>query len=410
MKLLIYSLNYKPELTGIGKYSGEMAQWLSQQGNSVRVVTSFPYYPQWRILEGYKSGWYSVERAENLQVIRCPLWVPDKPSGIKRLVHLASFAVSSFPVLLKSVFWRPDVVWVVAPAFFCVPGALVASRLSGSKAWIHIQDYEVDAAFDLGVLKGRRLKRFALCVERWFLRRFDRFSTISARMVELGVKKGVPKRDVVLFPNWVDLAAIAPSSGGGSTGSYRSELDIPDHAVVALYSGNMGAKQGLEILSETARILNDEPDIYFIFCGNGAGRLDLERQAGILKNVRFLDLQPVERLGELLCTADIHLLPQRADAADLVMPSKLTGMLASGKAVIATAHGGTEVANVVKDCGLVVPPESPVEFSKAILLLARDEGLRHRLGRAGRDYAERFLDRDSVLRSFAAELKKLSAN
>ncbi|MBS0367641.1 MAG: glycosyltransferase WbuB [Proteobacteria bacterium] len=405
MKLLIYTLNYEPELTGIGKYSGEMARWLSREGNDVRVVTSYPYYPQWRIHDGYESSWYSVEKSGNLQVTRCPLWVPGRPGGVKRLLHLASFAVTSFPVLLRHVFWRPDVVWIVAPAFFCVPGALIASRLSGAQSWVHIQDYEVDAAFDLGVLKGEGLKRLALSIERWFLRRFDRFSTISRRMLEMGVRKGIPERDVVLFPNWVDLAAISPSSEG----AYRRELGIDSRTVVALYSGNMGAKQGLEVLSEAARLLSDDPSICFIFCGNGAGRAELERQAGGLKNVRFLDLQPLERLGELLGTADIHLLPQRADAADLVMPSKLTGMLASGKAVVATAHAGTEVANVVDGCGLVVPPESPIEFSQAIQRLACDEALRRRLGKAGREYAERFLDRDSVLRSFESELKRLIA-
>lgn len=407
MKLLIYTLNYEPELTGIGKYSGEMAHWLSRSGHDVRVVTSYPYYPQWRILDGYDSSWYSVERSPNLQVTRCPLWIPDKPGGIKRLLHLASFALTSFPVLLRHIFWRPDVVWIVAPAFFCVPGALVASRLSGAQSWVHIQDYEVDAAFDLGVLKGEGLKSLALGVERWFLQRFDRFSTISRRMLEMGTRKGVPEQKVVLFPNWVDLAAIAPSSEG--EGTYRQELGIDANTVVALYSGNMGAKQGLEILSEAAGRLSDDPSICFVFCGNGAGRAELERQAGGFKNVRFLDLQPLERLGELLGTADIHLLPQRADAADLVMPSKLTGMLASGKAVVATAHTGTEVANVVEGCGLVVPPESPAEFSQAIQRLARDESLRRRLGKAGREYAERFLDRDSVLGAFESELKRLMA-
>ena len=87
----------------------------------------------------------------------------------------------------------------------------------------------------------------------------------------------------------------------------------------------------------------------------------------------FLPLQPVERLNALLNLADIHVLPQRSDAADLVMPSKLTGMLASGRAVIVTAHKGTELAEVVGDIGCIVPPEDPFALSNAILRMTKDE-------------------------------------
>lgn len=407
MKIVIYTLNYEPELTGIGKYSGEMARWLVAEGHNVRVVTSFPYYPQWRVQDGYSANWYVDESLGGVRLTRCPLWVPKKPGGLKRLVHLASFALTSFPILLRQIFWRPDVIWVVAPAFFCVPGALLASRVLGAKSWVHIQDYEVDAAFDLGLLKGERLKLFALAVERWLLRGFDRFSTISRRMHQLALSKGVAENKAVLFPNWVDLNVITASGNDLSDSGYRVELNIPKSSVVALYSGNMGAKQGLEILAEAASTLRSHDGLYFVFCGNGAGREDLERRAASLPNVRFLDLQPLERLGELLGTADIHLLPQRADAADLVMPSKLTGMLASGKCVVATAYLDTEVAMVVEGRGLVVPPEDSVAFANAILCLAQDKILRDKLGKAGRVYAEQHLDRNSVLRSFEAELKRL---
>jgi colanic acid biosynthesis glycosyl transferase WcaI len=125
-------------------------------------------------------------------------------------------------------------------------------------------------------------------------------------------------------------------------------------------------------------------------------------------NVKFLDLQPLAHLSDLLCMADIHLLPQRADAADLVMPSKLTGMLASGRPVVTTAHKGTELANLVKDCGLVVPPEQSQAFAEAIMKLASDADLRETLGSAGRAYAESYLDKNTILRRFEAELNQLT--
>jgi colanic acid biosynthesis glycosyl transferase WcaI len=176
--------------------------------------------------------------------------------------------------------------------------------------------------------------------------------------------------------------------------------------VIALYSGNMGGKQGLEVLAEVARLCSA---VAFVFCGNGAGRADLVARCQGLPNVRFIDLQPAGRLPDLLATADIHLLPQRADAADLVMPSKLTGMLASARAVLATAHPGTELANVVQTCGLVVPPENPAALAQALHTLAGDPVLREQLGAAGYTYALAHLDREAVLQRFEGDLVALVA-
>lgn len=419
MKLIICTLNFSPELTGIGKYSGEMAEWFAAAGHQVVVVTAPPYYPDWKISNGYSASSYRREisriksvssmsqndyEGEKLVVYRCPLWVPDRPSGLKRLLHLASFAISCFPVMLRQVFWRPDVVWVVAPAFFCAPGAWLTAKLAGVPACLHVQDYEVDAAFNLGLLKGVWLKKLVLWVERWLFARFDIVSTISYRMLDRARDKGVAVDRALLFPNWVDISAIHPGRAGGR---YREELGIAPDKLVALYSGNMGHKQGLEILATAARLQKGNDHLFFVLCGNGAGRAELEVQCAGLTNVLFMDLQPQERLGDLLTMADIHLLPQREDAADLVMPSKLTGMLASGRPVVATACSGTEVARVVDGCGLVVPPGDGQAFSDAIGVLAGDPAQRTRFGLTARNYAEEKLDKEAVLRRFENDLKRL---
>src|SRR6185437_11583549 len=142
----------------------------------------------------------------------------------------------------------------------------------------------------------------------------------------------------------------------------------------------------------------------FVFCGDGAYREQLERGVAGLANITFLPLQPVERLNELLNLADIHLLPQRAGAADLVMPSKLTGMLASGRAVIATAAAGTQIASAVEGHGMVVAPGDVEAMAQAALLLAENAALRNRMGDAARGFAVRELARDPVLLRFEAAL------
>lgn len=415
MKILLYGINFYPEMTGIGKYTSEMAVWLASRGYDVRIITAPPYYPYWKVDMGYSAWRYSVEQHCGIIVWRAPLWVPLLPRGVKRLIHLASFAISSLPLLFRHLFWRPDVIWVVAPALFCAPGAWLTARLAGSRCWLHIQDFEVDAAFEMGMLKGGWLRAFALGIERWLLRRFDRVSSISRRMIEHLHRKGIAEKDVVWFPNWVNTEAIRPlsvkdsASGTARKGgnSYRAELQIAPESIVALYSGNMGDKQGLEILTQSATLTIGRKDLVWVFCGEGVGRGNLERGCTGLANVRFLPLQPAERLNELLNLADIHLLPQRADVADLVMPSKLTGMLATGRPVIATALPGTQVASVCEQCGLVVPTAEARAFADAVLSLADDAAFRLNLGVKARAYAEFHFGHEAILSRFESELQLL---
>ena len=107
MKILVYGINYSPELTGIGKYTGEMVEWLAAQGHEVRVITAPPYYPQWQVGENYSAWRYKREEGA-ATVWRCPLYVPKQPSTLKRLLHLGSFAVSSFFPLMAQRRWKPD--------------------------------------------------------------------------------------------------------------------------------------------------------------------------------------------------------------------------------------------------------------------------------------------------------------
>jgi len=416
LRILIYGLNYAPELTGIGKYTGDMARWLSEQGHDVRVVTAPPYYPAWRIRDDYRGTLYRTERAEGLPVIfRTPLYVPDKPTGLKRLIHLGSFMLGSLPVMLREIFHQPEIVFTVEPTFFGAPIAVLVAQASGAASWLHVQDFEVDAAFDLGLLPSKGfIHSFALELERVFMNAFTRVSSISAKMVERCEAKGVPSAKSVLFPNWVDVEAIHPLS---TPNRFRKELGLQDK-IILLYSGNMGNKQGLELLAPLADAfspegLHTDPRVHFLFCGDGAFRPQLEELVGHLPNVTMLPLQPYVLLNELLNAADIHLLPQRAGAADLVMPSKLTGMLASGRPVIATADQGTQVAHVVDNgiepCGFVVPAEDPEALHAAVAQLAADPELRHQLGASARSYAVHHLGRDEVLRQFERDLTSVAS-
>lgn len=393
-RVLLVSINYWPELTGIGKYTGEMAEWLVRQGFELRVITAPPYYPAWQVDPAYSAWRYRRERVAGVDIRRCPLWVPARPSGLKRILHLASFALTALPLVLwAGLRWRPDEIFVVEPPLFCAPAALLAARLAGGRAWLHVQDFEVDAAFELGILRSARLRRWVLAGERWLMRHFDCVSTISERMLERLEGKGVSAGRRALFPNWVELDRIRPMAYS----PLRQEWGLRDDEVVVLYSGNMGEKQGLEILVEAAQRLRGTLAIRFLLCGDGAARPRLERLAEGLPNVLFKPLQPADRLNDLLNLADVHVLPQRADAADLVLPSKLTNMLASGRPVVATANPGTQVAELLGGCGMVVPPGDAGALAAALAELATAADQRRSLGVAARSMAEQLWDKERLL-------------
>ncbi len=403
MKVLLYGLNHAPEVVGIGRYSGELAQWLAGRGHTVRVITAPPYFPQWRA----SGNRYRRERLGAVEVLRCPLWVPARPNGLTRLLHLASFALSSLPLLLAQRRWRADVVITVAPAFFCAPGALLLGQLCGrqTRSWLHIQDFELDAAFELGMLKGAWIRALAEGGERRTLGRFDRVSTISAAMRKRAIQKGVEPGRAVLLPNWVDLDAIRPQGEEQRlTNPYRRELEIPEGACVLLYSGSMNKKQGLDLLVRAMDLLTDLPDLVWLLAGEGPSKAELATATAGRANVRLLPLQPPERLNDWLNLADIHLLPQRAGAADLVLPSKLLGILASGRPVVASSPAGSELGQLAESAGLRVEPEDAAAFAAAVRRLALEAPRRRELGKAARSLAKRHYGREAVLERLEREL------
>jgi colanic acid biosynthesis glycosyl transferase WcaI len=410
MKILLYGLNFAPEPVGIGKYSGELVAWLVDQGHEVRVITAPPYFPQWRVGLGLPGSWWGYRRQPwaGAEVWRCPLWVPARPSGLTRLLHLASFAASSLVPLLAQLPWRPEVVITVAPAFFCAPAALLLGRLCGRRTlcWLHIQDFELDAAFELGMLKGRLIRRIAEAWERRTLRGFKVVSSISGAMVERAVAKGVDLRKAVLLPNWVDLQAIHPQSAEQrAVNPYRSELGIPEGALVLLYSGSMNKKQGLELLVAVIRQLADLPQLVWVLAGEGPTKAELAAAVVDLPQVRLLPLQPAERMNDWLNMADVHLLPQKGSAADLVLPSKLLGILASGRPVVVSSPASSELGQLAEQGGIRVEPEDATAFAAALQQLVGDPELRRALGQRARLLAEERFGREAVLGRMEAWLE-----
>lgn len=406
MRLLVICINYSPEMISTGLYATGLAEYMAREGVETDVVTALPYYPAWRTFDGWRRPFWKARRSENgVRIVHCPIYVPKVPTGARRVLHYISFALSALPIVLwKGLVRRPDVVMMIAPSMVAAPIALSAAKLGGATSWLHIQDYEVEAAFATGLLSeaswtGRLAKRF----ERWVLGCFDRISSISEPMLDKLREKNIPEGRIYEFRNWANLEKVRPVSG---VSPMKAELGI-ESRYVALYSGNLANKQGLEVIPEMMRHLAHRDDLTIAVCGDGPMRVTLEQISCGLP-IRFYPLQPVEKLSDLLGMADVHLLPQIKGAADLVLPSKLTNMLASGRPVIATTAADTALGRELDGAGVLVSPADPAALAKALDALLDDPKSRADMGRVARKRALERWDMTAILDRLKGELESLS--
>jgi colanic acid biosynthesis glycosyl transferase WcaI len=405
MKFLIVGLNYQPEPTGIAVYTAGLCEALTNKGHGVHVVTAAPYYPHWKTFSGHRGLKWRRSVEAGIHILRCPIYVPLKVTGLARILHYLSFLFSScIPVLWLALRHRPDVIMNVAPTLISALPGLIAAKLIDGKSLIHVQDFEVEAGFATeqmasGSLAARLAMRFGDAV----IRAHDLATSISPAMVAKLNAKLAPRCDAHELRNWSDISAVVPQEAS----RFREKWSIQT-SFVAIYSGSIGRKQGLETLIDAAMLLAHRGDVTFIICGNGPYRAELERKAAGVGNVQFRDLQPKEQLGDLLSLATVHLLPQKRGAADLVLPSKLTNILASGRPAVVGADPDTGLALEVADCGIVVDPENPDAMAGAISRLLDDPDLRHRLGAAARERALAIWAREPIIDRFLDWLSQVS--
>lgn len=399
MKILIYGLHFKPDLIGIGKYTGEMTDWLFNRGHKIRVITAPSYYPEWKLKQRFL--WYKKEDNPYL-IWRCPIYVPSQPKGFTRLLHLLSFALSSVPILIKYLSWKPEYIISIEPPFFTTPFTLLYSKLTKSKSILHIQDLEIDAAYSLNILKKGFFYKIIKKIEKFILNRFDIISTISPAMKMEILQKGVRKDTVHILPNWADIENIHPTINNKYL---RNRLSIRLKQKIILYSGNIGKKQNLKsIINIAEKMQTDDNGCIFLMVGDGASkkRLVEDVKNRNINNIVFLPLQPLEDLGALLTMADIHLVTQDKNISDYVLPSKLTNILSVGGVSIISANPETQLSQLVKKHGLgyLIKPDSESELYAAINHLLINKSQHSTISTNARKYAERYLSKERILRNF----------
>ena len=402
MKILIYGINYFPDLVGVGKYTGEFGDWLDEQSHEITVITAPPYYPNWKLDNRFDSYLYKKNKNNGVTIWRCPIYVPAKPTAITRVLHLLSFAISSIPILIFNCFFKPDLVIQIAPTIFCAPNTLLISKIIGSKSILHIQDFEIDALFGLNLASSNSsnfsIKTITLNFESWILRKFDFISTISTGMLNRAKKKGVLEDRLILFPNWSEVGRFQKTN---PSQELLKRLGVQPNKKVILYSGNMGEKQGLEIVLLAAESMLSFTDVHFLMVGEGASKARLIQMALDLKlsNVVFAPLQEYEELPKLLASANVHLVIQKRGAADAVLPSKLTNILAVGGNAVITADENTTLGQLSKEFPGIVVTVEPESVSALV------DGIQQALeleipNQVAQTYAYQYLDKEKILSNF----------
>jgi len=402
--ITLIGINFYPEDTAIGLYSMQMAEYLSHNGYAVNVVTGFPYYPQWKIWDAYcNKSKRVVEAHQDVTIYRYKQYVPSHPTFKSRIAHLLDFTFGSIPNLFKIK--RCDLVICVVPFTTSILLGLMLAKLRGAKVWVHIQDFEFDAAVESGLAgdkKGLKSKIFDLLfgIEKKLLDRADIVSTISYGMLEKLKTKTSTK--TYFFPNWVDGDFINPTCAKVHPYLQSSKFKM-------LYSGNIGAKQDWDFFLRVVDYFKDHQTVEFIIVGAGAKKEWLVENTQECLNVIHYDPIPFESLPDLLCSADLHLLFQKNDVIDTVMPSKLLGMMASGKPSLVTGNVHSEVVKVfsTSNGGYFFDSEAFEEVTQAIYNRIADMIGSRQMGLDAREYIIEHFSSHEVLKSFTERVEKL---
>ena len=397
-RLLLVSTNYAPEHAGIGPYAAQIAEHWAADGAEVHVLTGMPHYPAWRLDPAYAGVKRVEEERSGVRVHRRAHAVPARQTAVKRVLFEASVLRGGRdePAGME----RPDAVFAQMPS---LAGGVIGARLAerhGVPFVPIVQDLMGAAAAQSGIRGGGLAAAAAGSVERYVLRRAALVGVIHETFVPKVAAMGVPERRIRLVRNWSHV-----QSPSRPREEMRARLGWRPGQAVLLHSGNMGLKQGLEVLIEAARLA---PEVRVVLMGDGNQREQLRALAGGLPNLDFMPPAGDEEFADVLAAADLLVVTQRGSVRDMSLPSKLTSYFAAGRPVIAAvaADSGTAQEVLGSGAGVVVPPESPGELLTAAAALLSDPARAAALASAGPAYAAAHLTREAGLARIDALLSE----
>jgi colanic acid biosynthesis glycosyl transferase WcaI len=406
VNLTVVTPHFEPDVAPTGAVVTRIVHELARRSHNIEVVTSLPWYRHHKVEPGFEGRLTRYEDTPWGRVIRIhPFPTSDKLNLVGRAAAFASFSTLAAILGVRSAKTagsdrrrRVDGVLAISPPLTLGLSGWAIARVKHAPLVFNIQDVYPDVAIELGVLKDRRVIAAARRLERICYERADAVTVLSEDLRDnLAAKVSTPGK-VHVIPNFVDTERIVPRD---RENSYRSEFGLSGKTVV-MYAGNVGLSQSLELVLEAAAALSYEEDLVFVINGGGAARAELERKGRGLRNLRFIDSQPAERVPEVLAAADIHLVPLRKGLARSSVPSKTYSVLAAGRPLVASVDEGSEVARVVErsGAGIAVQPGDPESLTKSIRALVDAPEDAARMGLAGRAWIERWASPQAVAEAY----------
>ncbi|MEI7729535.1 MAG: WcaI family glycosyltransferase [Verrucomicrobiota bacterium] len=405
MKIIVWGINYAPEVVGIAPCNAAVCEFLERRGHEVRMITTFCYYPAWCKLPADEDLLYRTDILNGVPIHRCWHYVPRKVTSLRRVFHEASFVVTAFLRLMALP--RPDVLVVVSPPLLLGVFAWFASVIKRCPYVFHVQDLQPDAAVGLKMVQSGLLLRGLYALETIAYRRAARVSGISQGMLQAFRRKHVAEHKILYFPNSISLTYDLDYPQ--EPGAFRRQHALSKDDFLVVYSGNLGVKQGLTLLLDCAAHLRDET-IKLVLCGDGAMREALARQIKDrnLSQILLLPLQPEAKYVAMLRDANLCVITQQPGTGYAFFPSKLLPTLALGKPVLAVADGKSELFRVTQSgrFGITLATLDAATIAQTIMQLAKSPESLAGMAQAGCDYVRQF-DRKTVLTAFEQELRSL---
>ncbi|MFM7063911.1 MAG: glycosyltransferase family 4 protein [Actinomycetes bacterium] len=387
MNLLVLCPHFAPDVAPTGEVMTAIASALADRGHRLHVVTALPWYRHHRVEEGWGGRPWRTETTDWGWITRLHPFPTDKTNIPARAVAFGGFTAMS-AVAGAASRMRPDAVMVMSPPLPLGVAGWLAAVARRTPFVFNVQDVFPDVAVELGAITNPRVVAAASALEKFLYRRSDAVTVLSEDLRDnvAGKLGGHRPERVHVIPNFVDTERIAPSD---RMNAYRHEYGLGDRTVV-LYAGNVGMSQSLDLMVEAARRFRGRDDVVFVVNGGGSAKESLVASAAGLDNLRFVEMQPRERLPEVLAAGDLHVVPLKRGLARSSVPSKLYSILAAGRPVLASVDAGTEVATTIEraSAGVSVPPEDPEAFCAALAALLDDPGRRGAMGASGREFVE----------------------
>jgi colanic acid biosynthesis glycosyl transferase WcaI len=395
-RVLVLNQYYWPGVEATAHLLSELCEALADEFE-ITVVTGM-------VADGSEPG---RTTRDGVEIVRVQSTAYDRSRLSLRAINYLTYLGLSLWEGLKVE--RPDVVLCMTDPPVIADLALVLARRFRAPLVVVSQDVFPEVAVALKRLDNPALVGVLRGATRVYLERADRVVAIGDTMRERLEEKGAAAERMVVIPNWVDTSDLQPRP---RQNEWAREHGLEDRFVV-MHSGNIGHAQDLDSLIRAATFLRDLDDLRIVVIGGGARRDELKRLAKVLETdqILFMGYQPREMLADSLSSGDIHVVGLARGLAGYVVPSRLYGVLAVGRPVIAAAEAHSETAKVVEQvgCGVIVPPGRPERLAAAIRRAHDGELDLGAMGERSRAWVTREADRRVAVDRYRELLRSLVA-